>query len=345
MCILNWNSVLDKLAKLEANKANLHSDETEVSCDVTNLIYRETLRLIPEREDELKYLFNKYSPKINILVDGLTDDSFVLDACISPKSEKSTRDIRFGERTIWAYLMAISAAWEGYWIEHNNGPTDRLQDLLQNIKNLYNAIHEELDELDPETHFADQSAKHKSIKDILINYQPIVFDDIENLAVTELTIIAVLWCILHELRHIMIKQDSISVTSEGEETFYNEQQQVEFDCDRYATCFIIDKVANYSSNADENNKAIAKRQTGIILGIFSVMVLDWARGLGWHASDTHPSVSDRIDRIISLLGIDKKKASDFEGSPVLAALAAFLGLNRVLNDSPYPRNLWNESDE
>lgn len=82
-------------------------------------------------------------------------------------------------------------------------------------------------------------------------------------AVIDLIKIATAFSFLHEIRHVMFAQDRKRPQGRFDE---------EYECDRYARSFLLDKVCEYCASAHENHQGVlGKRMMGIILGAFVIL--------------------------------------------------------------------------
>lgn len=107
-------------------------------------------------------------------------------------------------------------------------------------------------------------------------------------AIVDLIKIATAFAFLHEVRHAMFIEDLNRPASSLDE---------EYECDRYARSFLLEKISEYSASAREDHKAVLnKRLMGIILGAFVILENTPEENRG--GSTEHPPIAQRLRKLI-----------------------------------------------
>jgi hypothetical protein len=110
---------------------------------------------------------------------------------------------------------------------------------------------------------------------------------IEERAVVDLIKIAAWFAFLHEVRHALLVQDCTHANPLDEE----------YECDRHARDFLLEKVSDYCAGTREDTEAVlSKRLMGIMLGAF--VILEMTPEDKRHGSDSHPGFAQRLQRLI-----------------------------------------------
>jgi hypothetical protein len=335
---MNWNDVFETLEEKE--KVDSFDDNQELSVSVTELLRDEIYRLIPERKEVLRELFEGYLPAFKILPDTVSSEMFLLDSC----AFNSKHDVRFTLRRIYATLLSVDLAWKLFCAVNSNAPNRELADILLKIHGLYHEKNEEVDDLDSPEHFSCKPDK-KTVANVIKKFEIKSVESTQDQLVNDLTTIAILWALFHEAGHLIVKQSGmLELTNRinqlsGEQNNHqdifsknveNNIEIEEFNCDTFAT-FILT-----SSSHDCCKKTIDKLKTGVLLAFFAEIIFEWVKEIDWHEkTDEHPIILDRIENILACMSIKNIEQSELEGTPMLIAFGAFIGLNILIN-SPCP---------
>lgn len=104
---------------------------------------------------------------------------------------------------------------------------------------------------------------------------------------------------LHEVRHLKHQQYFTS-TAHGDASELARAEEIS--CDRFAAEYLIEFSARYASAlGTQHIKVRMKRALGVYFGTFALIVLGHAN---WEESESHPSVSERLRAMRSLLSAD-----------------------------------------
>jgi hypothetical protein len=134
---------------------------------------------------------------------------------------------------------------------------------------------------------------------------------------------AVGWAMLHEVRHLKHQQDLTSSADGGAPELARAE---ELSCDRFAAEYLIGTVARYAADYGVDQVKIRmKRALGVYFGVFSLIVLGKPN---WEETDSHPSVSDRLRAMRSVLSADGRDEA------LCIATLALVGLKEVWPDAP-----------
>lgn len=275
-------------------------NDDEVQTAVRNLF----LGAVPEREQELAALWNRFQLRFNLLPDQGRDGTFVMDA-------GAYRDVRFNHRALRAFWVGTYSAWEGYRVcAEGSSDLRRLRCLLDSVAAILEASDPTTVRLPPGVpepgHFVDPSL------------------DPQARAAGELAVFASGWALLHEARHIQFQQGGAAaqdgIALEG-------PHAEELACDEFATTFILDRACHYAQANQVSEALVAqKRQTGIFFALFAMTAI--ARG-NWSRSATHPSIQERIQA-----SWDQIVARDLNQTAALLGAGAFWSLNQIWEGSP-----------
>ena len=236
---------------------------------------------VPERADELSSFWEDLDLVFRLLPDDHEDGRLIMDA-------GSYRYIRFNHRVVRSFWIGAFAAWEGYRAvaESKDFPKVDLTRFQELIAAFDAAIQNDQSDEAP---LPDGVPEPGTLPD--------KNEDSQGRAASELSIIAVAWALLHEVRHIRHQREgtSASVHGDAQEARHRE----EFSCDEFATLFILEHVARYSDQSSDDPVLVRrKREMAIYFALFALTLL--AKD-SWEASDTHPSVQDRIDAVCRLM--------------------------------------------
>jgi hypothetical protein len=261
--------------------------------------------IAPERKEELDHLWEKYHPRFNVLSDMSKDGKIIFDAGLY-------RDIRFNHRMMRAFWVASFAFWEALSALGSEQPNyDRLRTLLKYIEHVLK------DDEYPEAIPCDVPSPG-----VLVDPK----EDYRGRENGEIATFVGGWAFLHEVRHIKHQQDE---TSCGPQSTADEMHLEELSCDEYATKFLLEKIAIYAEESEQDRSLIEmKRQLGVYAALFSLTVI--SKG-NWLDSETHPSIQRRIDQVLNILiehGLSEVAS--------LRASVAFYSLAVIWGDIPNP---------
>ena len=111
--------------------------------------------------------------------------------------------------------------------------------------------------------------------------------DTQTQAAYDFAIMSCGYVILHEIGHILFKNKSPKLADIDEEK----------ECDAYARGIMIDKVEEYSNlNSYSSDMVRAKRLFGILCA--KIFILINTSKEKWKASDSHPSIRDRLTKVL-----------------------------------------------
>ena len=263
----------------------------------------------PERKEELVKLWSKYSPSFKLLPEDGEGGKFVLQGGMY-------RHVWFNHRAMRAFWLGSFIAWEGY----NNIVN------AATLKEYDTSRYDEMLEIFFHMIKSDKSYDIKLPHDIP---EPGVYVDkdvnTEYRATAELATIATGWAILHEIRHIQLQQDGESA---GHDSTIDENHIEEYACDKFATQFLLEKANVYAdSNGVDYESVKLKRELAIYFSLFCMTLISHDN---WEATDTHPSLQDRINRIVSIMGCSKTSQSGAIG------IFAFVPIWKKWQNSPGP---------
>nr|WP_294350893.1 phage exclusion protein Lit family protein [Providencia sp.] len=214
------------------------------------------------------------------------------------------RFIRFNHRVVRAFWIAGFAAWEAYRVV---AETPKLQPLdLNCLKELINAFERVLESDAPEL-----EALPKCIP------EPGHYDNNPLLrAPAELATLGVGWALLHEVRHLKHQQDGDA--ADPNEADLTQRRKEELSCDAFATKFLLDQLNTYAQREKISPHIVRrKRELGIYFALFAMTLM--ARDK-WEASQSHPSIQDRIDAVRALMGSQRDEESEEIASMAFATL-------------------------
>jgi hypothetical protein len=114
----------------------------------------------------------------------------------------------------------------------------------------------------------------------------------EDWLIKDLVHHAIAFFLLHEVRHITLHRDSRTFSDQFEE---------EFECDRWATEYLLARIDTYAlSGGEDPQKVRSKRAMGIALG---KTVIAYIQELGlWDLGEEHPPIAARMSRLTE--GVD-----------------------------------------
>ena len=119
----------------------------------------------------------------------------------------------------------------------------------------------------------------------------------EQDSIRELWAIAVTWSLLHETTHAELFK-----TEKRPDSLLKEERE----CDRKATCWLLDKYEDYAAHTgDAADLVLAKRAMGILVGIFTIAGISTSE----HLIESHPPIKERIEALLDR--INTKDAGRF----------------------------------
>lgn len=244
---------------------------------------------VPERAMELSLFWKELDPVFQMLPDRHKDGRLIMDA-------GSFRYIRFNHRVVRSFWIGAFAAWEGCRAvaESPDFPTVDLTKLEELVAAFEAAIqNDESDEAPLPAGVPQPGTLPDSVSDP------------QGRAASELSIIAVAWALLHEVRHIRHQQKGTSASTRGDTP--EAQHLEELSCDEFATRFILEKVQRHSDETGDNIVLVRrKRELAIYYALFAMTLLTKDC---WEASESHPSVQDRIDAVCKEIGEDRDETA------------------------------------
>jgi len=228
------------------------------------------LGVAPERSTELQSFMETYPLRFNFLPDDGRDGKFVMEA-------GNYREVHFNHRVLRAFWVATFAAWEGYRV------CAEADEDLTSFRALLTCVRSVLEAADPEqVPLPDGVPEPGQLADQTNHPQA--------RAAGELAMFASGWALLHEVRHCQHQIDGTSTTWEKDAAKKHEE---ELSCDAFATEFILSQTGNYAqAHAVDRQKVEQKRQIGVNFALFAMAVISRDK---WAATDTHPSMQQRID--------------------------------------------------
>jgi len=115
----------------------------------------------------------------------------------------------------------------------------------------------------------------------------------EDRLINDLVHHAVAFFLLHELRHLMLRQDQRN---------FPDPRQEEFECDRWATEYLLARSDEYAQSSGEDpTKVRSKRAMGVALG---TAVIAHIQEVGlWKPGTEHPPIADRMQRLVEAVDL------------------------------------------
>lgn len=255
----------------------------------------------PERAADLSLMWLELEPVFQLAPDEHQGDRIIFDAGLY-------RFVRFNHRVLRAFWIAGYAAWEGYRLIAQSYDRDRLD--KSRFAGLVKAFEQVIERDDPALAPLPLGVAEPG-------QYPDLHNDPEGRAAAELSTIAVSWAFLHELRHIRHQREGTGANPFDEDR--NARYQEEFSCDDFATRFLLEQADVYAASRQVDVEQVRrKRQLGIYFGLFAVTLL--ARNK-WEASDSHPSVQERIDAVRTLMETTKSDLAAGIAHTAFAVLA------------------------
>lgn len=263
---------------------------------------------VPERAKDLAALWEDNDLMIRLFPDVHEDSRIIM-------AGGAYRYIHYNHRVVRSFWIGAFAAWEGYRTVVKSPDFPKI-DLtrLQELVVAFDAV--------IQSDQSDAAPLPAGIPEP--GTLPDTDSDPQGRAASELCIIAVAWALLHEVRHVRHQREGTSASVHGDTR--EARHREEFSCDEFATRFILEHVQRYShENGDDPVLVRRKREIAIYFALFAVTLL--AKDY-WEASNTHPSVQDRIDAVGHLMGDDRDEAAQ------AVAYAAFVALRELWPSAP-----------
>lgn len=297
-------------ALMEPRRKNVQPMTGEVRQDgiVQQAIRALFLGSVPERAEELSSLWGQLAPVFQFLPDVHQDEQIVMDAGLY-------RYVRFNHRVVRSFWIGAFAAWEGYRAVADSKDFPKVD--LTRLNELVSAFESAI-----ENSQSDETPLPTGVTEP--GTLPDKDSDTQGRAAAELSIIAVGWALLHELRHIQHQQEGTSASIFGDTR--EARHREEFSCDEFATRFILENMQRYSDESGDHPVLVRrKREMAVYFALFALTLL--AKD-SWEASDTHPSVQDRINAVCQLMGNERDETAQ------AVAYAAFVTLRELWPSAP-----------
>lgn len=238
----------------------------------------------PERSSEVAGLFDDLDLVFQLLNPNTGDDDIFMDA-------GQYRLVRWTTRAMPAFWIGSFAAWEAWsavsrTTDFSEIDTSRLTILIDTFDRVVNGQDQHLS-LPP---FVPDPGSIPDPKTC-----------IESHAAASLAIISVAWAILHEVRHVRHQREGTSASTDGDTI--EARISEELSCDEFATRFLLQDIPRYCSATGEPEVLVRrKRETAIYFSLFTLILLSKDN---WSASETHPSVEDRIINVKNCIGEER----------------------------------------
>lgn len=256
--------------------------------DMSDAVWKLFDGVVPERNDELRELFDLYHPQFRLVGDLDKDVPAVImrggSYVLVEANHRVFRLFWYGCYVVWdAYTEGAHALLEGREVRPK-----ALRDLLGLLQQTLRA---------PDPTEVKWPARYPEPG----NLRPAGASN-EVIAAGELATFASAWALLHELKHLQHQQEGTSSTYGS----LSEKHGEELDCDRYAARFLLDQIDAYSkSTGDDPDKVRQKRRLGIVFGL---LVLSAIKGQHQDASETHPSSRERLLAMIREIDLQPESA-------------------------------------
>ncbi|WP_072688637.1 phage exclusion protein Lit family protein [Acinetobacter baumannii] len=247
------------------------------------------LAAAPEREEELKKLWELYSPQIELIDDK---QGFCLEA-------GAFELVLFNHKSmaqLWILGFSAQFAFHAY------SPY-----LIYLISSKLPIVSEVFQQDNLTVHVSNKAKilLHSTVK--LNEIQSIeAFDwpievpepsegkpqDINGSMVFDLLCIGAAYCFLHEIKHVIFKKT-------GEEIDIHEE---EFACDAFAREFLLEEIGIYSQQTDFNIENLTMKRA-MSISLTSLLLLIITPHSKWGGSQSHPSIIERILSLIDYLDL------------------------------------------
>lgn len=107
--------------------------------------------------------------------------------------------------------------------------------------------------------------------------------DIDGSMVFDLLCMGGAYCFLHEIKHVMFKEEVVEIDSHEEE----------MKCDAFARDFLLAKIDMYSNESGYNINLL-KTKRAMSLALASLLLLVLTPNKQWFGTESHPSIIERI---------------------------------------------------
>lgn len=279
--------------------------------DLEQVIKLNILGTVPERANEFKSLWGKYSPDVVLSIDKPGYDIH---------AEYGLR-LSFNQRTFHQIWLLGFASWSAfvtycapiYLSKINSIPLDI--SLLEHndqkeSEQAYVNIISEVEKLSSVNFIEDYKWSKK-----IPSPKNIDFNNNQQKATFDTTAMASAFILLHEIRHIQISKENYKFDNHKEE----------LDCDYYAKNFILEKVEEYSTSTRSNSlDVLSKRATSLAVVVH--LFLAKVPLQNWNGTDSHPPLSDRISPFVNDI---EQPDNDFYWLYLSSILLAQLRINNI----------------
>ncbi len=254
---------------------------SEAVAAIRNLIYGAA----PERRAELAELWDQYAPAVEVVPD---QTGTLINA--------NKRRIRFDLKTLDALWLIGFSGWRAI---ETYAPQVVVATITQTSIQSVMRDDEELGQFEQDYKHRLRLAQDLIASDgkTAVQWPPDIprptadraylRDDQEQVPF-DLTLMAVAYVFLHELRHVILDHDDVHASSAAEE---------EIACDVWARGMLLDKLANYAQKHGLSYEAVLnKRATAMALACLMLQTITphWAQ---W-GNDDYPSVGERMAALI-----------------------------------------------
>ena len=279
----------------------MFNDDKRSDAQIQDAVKALFLGLVPEKSDELERLWEHYQLQFCLFTD---ENGVMLEG-------GAYRYVHFNHRVLRVIWVSAFAAWEAYSCAQSAFCDGELRS-LDHLQRLLALALEIRDARDPETVPLGGLPEPGSIP-----------SDPELRAPAELAMFAAGWAMLHEVRHLKHQQDFTATADGGPPELARGE---ELSCDQFAAEYLIAATAQYASaNSVDQAKVRMKRALGVYFGMFALIVLAHPN---WKVTESHPSVSDRLREMRSILSADGLDET------ICVATLALAGLKQVWPDAP-----------
>ena len=116
--------------------------------------------------------------------------------------------------------------------------------------------------------------------------------DVNGSMVFDLLCVASAYCFLHELKHVQFSNSEKNI----------DIIQEEYECDKYARDFLLERVEDYSKSTGYN-LSFLRNKRGMAIALASVLLLTITPENRWSGSSTHPSIVSRIQGLVNTIHV------------------------------------------
>lgn len=257
--------------------------DTELRSDTSVQVAAKQLFIgsAPERAADLTDMWLDLEPLFQLAEDIHPDGRIIMDA-------GAYRYVRFNHRALRAFWIAGYVAWEGYRLVSESPNVQELD--TSRFTSLIAAFEQAIERDDPTVEPLPPGVAEPGL-------YPNGSIDPQSRATAELATIAAAWALLHELRHIRHQREGTGANPfDGDR---KAKHREELSCDEFATRFLLEQADAYAASEGLEVELVRqKRQLGIYFGLFAVTLLAKDK---WQATDSHPSVQQRLDAVRAIL--------------------------------------------